>query len=417
MSEQAATILVVTDRRDDAARITELLRESELPARLHACADPEQLADACDRHGADLIVYRRGSDAGGSDALARFRESLADSVGLLLLTSGAQPADYLQAGRIRADDVVDLEMPAQLEFTMRRTFEHVRLRRRFERARQELEQQHVIDDSAYESPETEDPVPSLAKTIDEALTNDRMELLFQPILAVEDDGFESHEVFLRIAGNDGYLMPGDFLATAERYGLMPSIDRWVVEHAIQRFREERRQSGRAGRSAALRFFINISSHSLVDSVAIAEITRAIARAKLPPGSIVIEVDRNTIVSRLRMSKELNKHVKKLQLQFSMDHFDIRDNSLNYLKHVELDYIKLNQALVREIHAAPQQQDNVRAIVDKAHRSGIGVIASQVEQARELAALFETGVDYIQGYLIAEPSNQLQHDVALDEISG
>lgn len=416
MSERPTTILVFTDRRDDTARITELLQESRLSARLHACTDLDQLGTACRSHDVDLIVYRRGSANRGSDALARFRESLSNSPGLLLLTSGVQPADYLQAGRIGADDVVDLDMPAQFEFTVRRTIEHIRLRRRFERLRQELEQRHVIDDSAYEAPANEAPIPPLAQTIDDALANDRMELLFQPILAVDNDDFENHEVFLRISGEDGHLMPGDFLPIAERYGLMPSIDRWVVTHAITRFREEHQQAKKSGRTTALRFFINISSHSLVDPVAITEISRTIARAKLPPGSIVIEVDRNTIVSRLRRSKELNKYIKKLQLQFSMDHFDIGDNSLNYLKHVELDYIKLNQTLVRAIHTSPQQQDNVRAIVDKARRSGIRVIASQVEQARELAALFDTGVDYIQGYLIAEPSDWLEHDVVLNEIS-
>lgn len=237
LSEQSATILILTDRRD-TGRVSELLQESELPASVHGCADLEQLEDSCNRQDADLIIYRRGSTSSGSTALARIRESLDDPPALLLLTNTAEPADYLQAGRIRADDVIDLDMPAQLEFTVRRTIEHVRLRRQFERAREELEQQQVIDDTAYELPEKNEAIPRLATTIDEALANDRMELLFQPILSIGEDGFENHEVFLRILGEDGYLMPGEFLPVAERYGLMPSIDRWVVEHAITRFREE-----------------------------------------------------------------------------------------------------------------------------------------------------------------------------------
>lgn len=415
MSNTPATILVFSDHRDDTARVSEVLQESELPASLHDCADLEQLDDACRQHGADLIIFRRDSTAPGSTTLARFRESLDDPPALLLLTNTAEPADYLQAGQMQADHVVDLDMPAQLEFTVRRAFEHVRLRRRYEQVRHELEQQHVIEDSAYDEPREGEPIPALATTIDEALTNERLELLFQPILSVKDDGYENHEIFLRITGDDGYLMPGEFLPIAERYGLMPSIDRWVVEHAITSFKEEQQRLENTDRSSSPRFFINISSHSLVDPVVIEEITNMIARAELPPGSIVIGVDRNTIISRLHNSKELNNQIKELQLQFAMDHFDIRDNSLNYLNHVQLDYIKLDQALVRGIHATPQQQDNVRAIVDKAHHHDIRVIASQVEQARELAVLYDLGVDYIQGHLIAEPSNRLEHDVVLNEI--
>lgn len=414
MSESPATILVVSDRRDDRIRIDRLLGESGIPAQCVPCRDLEELRTNHAKFGADLIAFRFESaedDATGAD---RFRKTLDDSPGLILLTEGATPEDYLRAGKASADNLTDLDMPAQFDFTLRKELEHTHLRRLYREARARLEEERVIDDSEFSEPGDSDSLPPMVEAIDHALENDRMELLFQPILSVADAGHENHEVFLRIQGNDGYLMPGDFLPVAERYGLMPAIDRWVVERAIARFAKEqdRREHNGGGR---LRFFLNISLHSLVDPVAIREIVGNIRKAGLPAGSFVIELDKNTILSRLKMSKALNRHIKDMKLQFAMDHYDIDDNSLNYLKHVRLDFIKLNQSLIRDVHTHPERRDHVREIVSRVHESGIQVVASQVEKASELAMLYDAGVDHVQGYLIAEPSSELQEGIALDEI--
>lgn len=415
MQAARATIVVVSDRKDDVSRFRRLLGDAELDADCRACHKPEDLLAVCRSWRPELLVCRPHGDGRLAQELARLRESADAAPGVVLLAEQAQPEHYLEAGRMGASHVIDLAVPAQVEFSVRRAIEHIRLQRQYREAREKLERDHVIDDSALGRPASLDSLPPIAATIDRALNNDDLELLFQPILSVTAQGHENHEIFLRIRSEEGYLMPADFLPTAERYGLMPSIDRWVMQQAILRFKQEQARRDNQGKPP-LRFFVNLSLHSLVDPLVIGQIVKQISEADLPPGSFVIEVDKDTILTRLKMSKSLNRSVKKMKLQFSMDHYDVSDNRLNYVQHVQLDFIKLNESLVRRLPRKPAELDNCREIVRAAHEQGIEVIASQVEAAAELAMLYEAGVDHVQGYLIAEPSVRLQEGIVLDEIA-
>lgn len=415
MHEPAARISIVGDGRGDGARIRSALDDSQLDVECSRVDSIEALREHCAARVPHLIVCRLESEPELVSAINRLRDTLDPRPGLVLFTENLEPQDYLLTARHQASNVVDLEVPAQLDFVMRREFGHVLLRQRYEEIWLKLETERVIDDSEFAKPADAEPVPPIATMIDDALAREDLELLFQPILSVGDRQLESHEVFLRIRSGDGYIMPGEFIPVAQRYGLMPSIDRWVVQQAIARFKEEQAARTESGRPLP-RFFVNLSLHSLVDPVAIGEIINNIGNAELPPGSFVIEVDKDAILNRLKLSKSLNRKVKKMRLQFSLDHFDVDDNKLNYLKHVQLDFIKLNASLVRDLHRKPYNFDSIREIVRAAHDAGVEVIASQVESPRELAQLFEAGVDHIQGYLLAEPSNRLQEGVALDEIA-
>lgn len=410
----AARIVIVSGHSDDRVQVERLLEDARFPARCVRAPDIERLRDPQLRDGTDLILYRL------TRASARERE-LADLLGamdapppLLLLVNGVEPDHFVRAGLMAAADVIDLDVPAQLDFALRREFKHLRLRQQYVKVRRRLDEEQVIDDSQFAEPETGGHLSELVEIVDDALRNDRMELLFQPILAADDDGHESHEIFLRIRSGDGYLMPDEFLPTAHRYGLMPAIDRWVIREAMRHARHYL-DHAREADGPSLRFFVNLSAHSLVDPVVIDEIVQTIADARLPPGSFVIEIAKNTILSRLQKSKSLNRNIKQMQLQFAMDHYDVSDNSMNYLRHLSLDYIKLNRSLVRNIDHAPERFAQVDAIVAKAHRENIRVIASQVERAGELAVMYDQGVDCFQGYVIAEPAPQPVHGIVLDEV--
>jgi EAL domain-containing protein (putative c-di-GMP-specific phosphodiesterase class I) len=234
---------------------------------------------------------------------------------------------------------------------------------------------------------------------------------------VKPDGYDNYEVFLRIRDNNDYVMPKNFLPVAEQYGLMPAIDRWVIKHSVNRFKAEQQVRLIKKTNRQLRFFVNISGHSLVDEVIMGGIITEIVGARLEAGSFVIEVHKNTILSRLQKVKSLNQNMKKLKLQFAIDHYDESDIALNYLRHVELDYIKLNKELMHGVAGDQKKRNGIREIVKKAREHDIKVIASQVEDATVLPILYDVGVDYIQGYLVAEPGTRLERaviDASLDE---
>jgi EAL domain-containing protein (putative c-di-GMP-specific phosphodiesterase class I) len=416
--KKTAKIIFVTDNEDDYKNLSGMLGGLEYAVEHHLCRDLTAIKAECGIGRCDLILYWYKSGLIKDKELVEFIKAAPEPPALLLAADSIASGDYVQASSMGAVDILNTQAAAQFPFVVQREIKNARVRRQYTRMAQKYQEEQVVDETEFELPEETDAMSPMVTTIDEALKTNQMELLFQPILAVQDDGYDNYEVFLRIKKKEGgYIMPNDFLPVAEQFGLMPAIDRWVVKSAVTRFKAEQDVRKLKNQNRKLRFFINISGHSLIDEVIMASIVVEMGQAKLNPGNFVIEVHKNTILSRLPKAKTLNQNVKKLQFEFAINHYEESDKSLNYLKHVSLDFIKLNKQLLGEMATSKQKRDSVREIVDHAHQSDIRVIASQVEDAKVLPILYEVGVDYIQGYLIAEPGTRLERaviDASLDE---
>jgi EAL domain-containing protein (putative c-di-GMP-specific phosphodiesterase class I) len=420
MSEkETAHVIFITDKKDDYEKLSEMLKDFEFDIEIYVCASAKDLKTYHADKGCELLVYWNKTAVIEEKEIVLFMKSVsANPPGLVLVAPGISPADYVQVASMQAADIVNSEVPAQFPFVIKREIKNVRTKRKLRQVVRKLEDETVADITEYQlSEESEDLAPMVA-IIDQALKTNRMELLFQPILAVKADGYDNYEVFLRIRDNNDYVMPKNFLPVAEQYGLMPAIDRWVIKNSIVRFKAEQQvRTIKKQNARQLRFFVNISGHSLVDEVIMGGIITEIVSNRLDAGSFVIEVNKNTILSRLQKVKSLNQNIKKLKLQFCIDHYEESDIALNYLRHVELDYIKLNKELMHGVLGDTKKRTSIREIVKKAREHDIKVIASQVEDASVLPILYEVGVDYIQGYLVAEPGTRLERaviDASLDE---
>ncbi len=408
-------IVFMTDKEEDFAQLSDLLNEFDFHLDSQYTTDLEWLDNYHKEHACELLVFWHQHNNVNEKELSTFIKTSTDPPAVIFVTEKLENHDYIHAAALGAHDVISLETRTQFPFVVQREVSHIRMRRKLDEMRQKIEADYIVADEELEVPADVGPMDSLVTTIDDALKNDGFELLFQPIMAVPDDGCDNYEVFLRIKTNkDTYVTPGEFMPVAEQYGLMPAIDRWVVKNAIKRFKAEqdvRRITGKGDRK--LRFYLNISGHSLGDEVIMGNIIVEIVQAKLPAGSLVVEVDKNTVLSRLQKTKALNQNIKKLKLEFAIDHYEESDNSLNYIKHLDFDYMKLNKGLLESLHADDKKRVSVRNIIEKARKHEIKVIASQVENAAVLSVLYDLGVDYIQGYVIAEPTTRLQRAV-MDE---
>lgn len=420
MSEkEAAHVIFITDKKDDYEKLSAMLKDFDFDIEIYVCASVKDLKTYHADKGCELLVYWHKTAAIEEKEISLFMKSVsANPPGLILVGTGISSADYVQVASMQAADIVNSEIPAQFPFVIRREIKNVRTRRKLRQVIRKLEDESVADITEYQISEESEDLAPMVTTIDQALKTNRMELLFQPILAVHQDGYDNYEVFLRIRDNNDYVMPKNFLPVAEQYGLMPAIDRWVIKNSIVRFKAEQqvRLIKKQG-ARPLRFFVNISGHSLVDEMIMGGIITEIVGAKLDAGSFVIEVNKNTILSRLQKVKSLNQNIKKLKLQFAIDHYEESDIALNYLRHIELDYIKLNKELMHGVQGDQKKRSAIREIVKKAREHDIKVIASQVEDASVLPLLYEVGVDYIQGYLVAEPGTRLERaviDASLEE---
>jgi EAL domain-containing protein (putative c-di-GMP-specific phosphodiesterase class I) len=408
--KKTAKVVFVTTRKDDCTVLSNMLRELEYEVSHHICSDLNGLKSYCGSERSDLILYWHKENLIDDHELTQFVQTEPSAPSLVLVCENPTPHDYVQAASMSACDVISPELSARFPFVVLREIHNARHRRKFIQAMHKLEQDYIVDETEFNFEDKDETGMALmVTTIDDALKAGHMELLFQPILSIQDDGHDNYEVFLRIKQKDGYLMPDKFLPVAEQYGLLPAIDRWVVKNAITRFKAEEAVRKLKRGSRQVRFFINISGHSLVDEVIMGHIITEIVKAKLQPGNIVIEVHRNTILSRLQKVKSLNQSIKKLKLEFAINHYVESDKSLNYLKHVELDYIKLDKELIDGMRD-PAKRDSIREILQTAHEHNIKIVASQVEDSAVLPMLYDVGVDYIQGYLVAEPSVRLERPI-------
>lgn len=233
--------------------------------------------------------------------------------------------------------------------------------------------------------------------ITRAHEENRLLLYYQEIIQLNGEvGMPRHcEVLLRMRDEQGEIVsPNAFLPAAERYNLMPSLDRWVIEHAFDWYQAYGRD---------LVCSINLSGTSLNDPGLIPFIHRQFERTGLSPGKICFEITETAAVANLTASSALIQELRTMGCQFALDDFGSGLSSFAYLKNLPVDFIKIDGVFVRDIVADPVDHAMVSAINTVGHVMGKKTIAEFVENDAIMQKLGEIGVDYAQGYVFGEPA--------------
>ncbi len=244
----------------------------------------------------------------------------------------------------------------------------------------------------------------LGKQLKHALRNNKMQLIFQPIVSLKGDEKENYEVFVRMQDeNNNTLLPQEFIPAAEKAGLMPAVDRWVIAHAIKAVTMERRK----GKPVVL--FVNISSASLKDEKLLPWMRDILKAANAQPESLVLEVSERVASSNLKPLKVLLEGLKQLHVKLALDNFGVAPNFENLLKHCNADFVKLDASIIGELSSSQQAKDKVNEISALTAEGDKKIVANAVEDPHTLATIYSTGIDYIQGYFLQEPTPKLDYD--------
>jgi diguanylate cyclase (GGDEF)-like protein/PAS domain S-box-containing protein len=236
-----------------------------------------------------------------------------------------------------------------------------------------------------------------AERIREAIAADAFELFVQPIQEVSSGEISQYELLLRMRGPDGTLeTPNTFLPIAERHGLIRSLDRWVVKRAMAIAGLARH------RGAPIRLEINLSGQSVSDLELPGFIAAEIERAGVDPTQIVFEMTETAAIDSLHRARALAQRLRELGCLFALDDFGSGFSSFVYLKHLPIDYVKIDGDFIRGILTNPSDRLFVQAIVAIAGGLGKRTVAEFVEDAKTAAVLTELGVDYLQGFHVGEP---------------
>lgn len=243
-----------------------------------------------------------------------------------------------------------------------------------------------------------------------AIEKNAFRIVFQPMINLYGENDEQFEVLLRLDDeNENELLPGEFLGPAEEAGLLVKMDRWVILQSVKLLSEHRSGGSKA------RLFINISHKSISDDTFLSWMSVALKAARLPSDAIIFQIHENDATSYIKHAAKFSKGLAQLHCKTSINHFGCSLKPLNLLKHITPDYVKLDESFTKELEKSKEKQEELKGMVKSLQTRGVQTAISGVEDPMVLATLFEAGINFIQGYYVSPPMDNMDYDFASEDL--
>jgi len=228
-----------------------------------------------------------------------------------------------------------------------------------------------------------------------ALALDRFELFAQPIFEIATGRLAQHELLLRMMGDrEALIKPNDFLPTAERFGLIAEIDRWVVVRAAQYAAQGHRVN------------VNVAAGALADPDFGAHVERELAAAGAEPWMIGFEVTETALVTNEGLAAMFIERVRSLGCSVALDDFGAGYAGFHYYKRFRVDCLKIDREYIKDLAFDAASEHVVKAVVQLADGFGLQTVAEGVEDAATLERVGALGVSHAQGFHLGRPRSAL-----------
>ena len=239
-----------------------------------------------------------------------------------------------------------------------------------------------------------------AARINNALEESRFELFRMTIQPLQTADTGAHyELLLRMRDEQGKIVsPNDFIKAAERYGITPQIDRWVVQNALRWLISDSDERERLAMCS-----INLSPQSFTDAQFLPDLQRWVRESGIDGSKLCFEITEHAAISSYAQANRFIQSMKELGCKFALDDFGTGHSSFGYLKHFPVDYLKIDGSFVKGILHDPIDREMVRSINEIGHLTNKQTIAEFAENEGIIKMLTSLGVDYAQGYGISEPT--------------
>ena len=276
-------------------------------------------------------------------------------------------------------------------------------------------QVHVFDAATDKQQVTSQDV-GWSERLQQGLELDRFVLHYQPMVPIgegdPDSSATHYEVLLRyVDENDELVLPNAFLSAAERFGIVPKIDRWVLRHAITKLSSVRNQA------ADWVFSVNLSSATLTDPGLAKFIGETLKLHKVKPSSLMFEISESAAVENIDATRSFITELGKLGCRFVLDDFGSGFCSFHHLKHLPVDFVKISSHMVRDIARDSSDFSIVKSINDVIHAFNKKTVATHVEDESVMQKAKEIGIDYIQGWYVSKPEAEPVKCEVLESVAG
>ncbi|MBD3609143.1 MAG: EAL domain-containing protein, partial [Gammaproteobacteria bacterium] len=240
--------------------------------------------------------------------------------------------------------------------------------------------------------------------IRQAIHDERFHLSFQPIVSLHGHPGEKYEALLRMNNEQGNEIPlGQFFPAAEKAGLMSNLDRWVIQHALHNLALHRNR----GKDASM--FIKLSPITMKDPSLLPWIKSQLDLHLLDAQHVTFEISEADALSHIKLIKTFLEGLKQLGCGLALDHFGLTPNAIALQKHLQAEYLKIDGSLINKMATDEAIIEKVKNITQMANKTNAQTIAQFVEDANCLALLWQTGVNYIQGYFVQGPDAAMRYD--------
>ena len=243
-----------------------------------------------------------------------------------------------------------------------------------------------------------------ANLIKNALNQNRIKGMYQPIVGVKAQGGERYESSLQIVSENGQtLYPQDYQVAAERTGTAKMLDRWKILHAIKKISD----TSKKGRK--IEFFVPLSADSIQDPGLATWVSENLAKSGINGEQLVFMIEEAQAVSQLKSARTLARDLQQLHCQFAIDEFGTGSNPFQLVKHVNADYVRINHVYMDGLAQNSENQDSISELAYQAENMKINTITPGVTDAAVLSVLWTLNVDFVQGEFLQAPQKELNYD--------
>ena len=236
------------------------------------------------------------------------------------------------------------------------------------------------------------------ESIQSALEDNRFRLAQLPIAGLRSDAVNMYDMLVRMVDDQGAeVLPSEFLPVAARNNLMQLIDRWIVSASIQFCVEHK----------AEKIFVKLSHHSMQESSLVDWMKSELEKHSLDPSHLCVQIPEQEAARHIKKTKKAVDALRKVGINFALEHYGIDKNRFQILDILKPDYIKIDGELMHSLTSDTAVQASVRQVTKAAQQRNIEIIAERVENANEMAVLFQLGVHFMQGHYVQEPEIVLQ----------
>lgn len=240
--------------------------------------------------------------------------------------------------------------------------------------------------------------------IRDTLKNDRLQLLYQPIISLQEDETERYEVMVRTLDDEGNIVDIDeMLAAAERTGMSRGIDRWVLLNSLKALVEQiQTQSNSA-------FFLPISGQALEDPGLFRWMQERLKKLRMPSKSVVLQIDTAAAATRVKQAAAFTKASHKLGCGIALVHFGHGTDPFQITRHIPVDFLKIHDEFTHDLSSNQKNQEAIKHMAAQARDRNIKTICPGVGDAGALTVLWSLGTDMIQGNFLHEPTPEREYD--------